>query len=154
MVSHSAVGLLLLLCRYMRYATAAYGLSMMEPAERLITFKPSLKSNPQWSIFDFVEHIVHKTSSFVLHSWDKVNKSKIERYINIKPYEMLYITPLYVGGSSKILYITPLHVDGSTKILRHFVAVDTQMKAVVLAIRGTFTVSAGVVTDLDGTTGQ
>jgi hypothetical protein len=164
MVSHSAVVILLFLCRYMRYATTAYGVSMMESAERLVTFKPI----PQhWSIFGFLEHMVQRTNAFVLHSWDKVNKAKIERYLNMKPYdvlhitplyiggsaEILYITPLYVGGSTEILYITPLYVGGSTKILRHFVAVDTKMKAVVLAIRGTFTVS-GAATDLNGTAGE
>jgi hypothetical protein len=133
----------------MRYATTAYGVSMMESAERLVTFKPIL----HWSIFGFIKHMVHRTSAFVLHSWDKVNKAKIERYVNIKPHDMLFITPLYVGGSTEILYITPLYVGGSTKILRHFVAVDTKMKAVVLAIRGTFTVS-GAATDLNGTTGE
>jgi len=118
---------------YMRYATAAYGMSMMESAERLITFDPLAN----WTIFRGPKRMVAKTMAWVFGSWDDVNKAKIQRYVNIKPYDLVYITPLYVGGS--------------TELLRHFVAVDSKKKAVVLAIRGTFTVS-GLVTDLDGTT--
>jgi hypothetical protein len=119
----------------MRYATAAYGMSMMESAERLITFDPLAN----WTIFRGPKRMVAKTMAWVFGSWDDVNKAKIQRYVNIKPYDLVYITPLYVGGS--------------TELLRHFVAVDSKKKAVVLAIRGTFTVS-GLVTDLDGTTGK
>lgn len=118
----------------MRYATAAYGLSMMESAERRITYNPLAN----WTIFDGVTDGVTNVTKWVFGCWDDVNKAKIQRYLNLKPYDVVYITPLYVGGS--------------TKLLRHFVAVDKKVNAVVLAIRGTYTVS-GVVTDLDATTG-
>jgi hypothetical protein len=119
----------------MKYATAAYGVSMIGSSETLI----SLKQFHHWSIFDFIERMLDNTGSFVLGSWDKTIKAKIVRYLNIRPYQILYITPLYVGGS--------------TKILRHFVAVDAKKKAVVLAIRGTYSIS-GLNTDLDATTGE
>jgi hypothetical protein len=116
--------------RFMRYATAAYGLSMMESAERRITYNPLAN----WTIFDGVTNV----TKWVFGCWDDVNKAKIQQYLNLKADDLVYITPLYVGGS--------------TKLLRHFVAVDKKVNAVVLAIRGTYTVS-GVVTDLDATTG-
>lgn len=57
----------------------------------------------------------------------------------------------FLGISIKdIKYMTP--AGGDPNLVGHFVAVDRRSKAVVLAIRGTYSVS-DVVTDLDAETG-
>ena len=58
----------------------------------------------------------------------------------------------FLGISIKdIQYMTP--AGGDPNLVGHFVAVDRRSKAVVLAIRGTYSVS-DVVTDLDAETGM
>jgi len=111
---------------YLKYATAAYGLSMMEsvqePKAAVDGSDKDVKKAVEWLADN------QKTRKAL-----ETEKKKIADALGIKVEHILYMTS--VGGSSDML--------------RHFVAVDHEHKAVVLAIRGTFTLS-DLITDING----
>lgn len=110
--------------KYMKYATAAYGISMIrsdEPSILLATWGAE-----KLNIRKYYEKLL-----------TEITKRQIVRYLRIEKDDIKFITP--PGGDSRLL--------------RHFVAVDRDAKAVVLSIRGTFSVS-GAVIDIKGFTKQ
>jgi hypothetical protein len=95
--------------RYMKYATAAYGDSMIRAA--------NLDVKGDWSFFGFGMQ-------------NKLTKTRVSEHIAVPEHDIVAMDVEYGGDSNH---------------LRHFVAVDHAHKKVVLAIRGTFTISELVV---------
>merc|ERR1719223_160132 len=102
--------------RYVRYATAAYGASMIDSADLLQTFGKKI-----------VVPIVEGASQ-------NLRIRKTCRYLNVKPEDILKMS----------------NAGGNMNVVGHFIAVDRPRGklrgAIVLAIRGTYTLS-GVKTD-------
>lgn len=102
--------------RYVKYASAAYGVSMIDSADLLQVYGKKVVVLP----------VIPAAS-------EKARKKKIARYVNVQPDDIV--------SSSK--------PGGSMDILGHFVTVDKKKNrvggedngAVVLAIRGTYTLS-------------
>jgi hypothetical protein len=94
--------------RYMKYATAAYGDSMIRAA--------NLDVKGDLSFFG----IQNK----------KLTKTRVSEHINVPERDIIAMDVEYGGDSNH---------------LRHFVAVDHAHQKIVLAIRGTFTISELVV---------
>lgn len=106
---------LLLISRYVRFATAAYGASMIDSADLLQVYGRDV----------IAVKSVHNAS-------ERSRKNKIAGYVGVNEDNILKITP----------------PGANIKLLGHFVAVDHRRNAVtgssgavVLAVRGTYTLS-------------
>jgi hypothetical protein len=111
---------------YSRFATAAYGVSMIESAEVAQVYNKKLLitiPNIKWASQTYRER---KISMYTLGK-DVTKKDE----------------------SKDIVYMTP--VGGDFDLLGHFIAVDHRHKTVVLAIRGTYSAS-GLFIDASGYT--
>ncbi len=101
----------------MRFASAAYGVSMIDSADLLQAFNKKVVTVP-----------------LVAGSSEKARKRKTCKYLNLKPEEIIKMT----------------NPGGKKNLVNHFIAIDRPRGklsgAVVLAIRGTYTLS-GVKTD-------
>uniref|UniRef100_A0A7S4K1T7 sn-1-specific diacylglycerol lipase n=1 Tax=Odontella aurita TaxID=265563 RepID=A0A7S4K1T7_9STRA len=106
--------------RFFRYMTAAYGVSNIAAAKALTTHdaeKPDL--------LDIIMKPFHDFLKFVSNSSRTARKRKIAEYVNVDEDDIVHITP----------------PGAETEDLGHFVAVDHKCKTVVLAIRGTYSLS-------------
>jgi len=111
--------------RYMRYATAAYGDAMMRAAE--------LDVRGTFRFFDPIDD----DDAMASDDLPALTKRRVCRHVGL--------------GSDDDLVLMDVDYDGDAQHLRHFVAVDHENQKVVLAIRGTFSLSELVV-DLAGFT--
>jgi hypothetical protein len=131
----------------MLYATATYGLAAMEAAddqkrsimeseeqepERKQLTKKTYASLPKKKETDSMSEAFLNKFYRVRTPLEKATKKNISKHIGLEDEDDIIA-----------MFVKP---GGSMLVLRHFLAVDKKKKAVVLAIRGTFSVT-GILID-------
>lgn len=112
----------MLMHSYMRYATAAYGV-FQTMASKVSDGQKTAAS---------VMNPATRAKLLLVGMSDQERKKRIAKYLKIAPTDILYFTD----------------PGGNAEVVGHFVAVDHKTSSVVLAVRGTYSVS-GVVKDLN-----
>uniref|UniRef100_A0A7S1CXI7 sn-1-specific diacylglycerol lipase n=1 Tax=Cyclophora tenuis TaxID=216820 RepID=A0A7S1CXI7_CYCTE len=113
--------------RYMKFATAAYGVFQSMAGN---------VSSGSKNVISVLNPVTRVKAVMDGASLDERRK-RTAKYVKISANDVLYLTP--AGGNSELI--------------GHFVAVDHLTKSVVLAIRGTYSVT-GAITDVNATTKQ
>mmetsp|Transcript_40760 Transcript_40760/g.85623 ORF Transcript_40760/g.85623 Transcript_40760/m.85623 type:complete len:609 (-) Transcript_40760:295-2121(-) len=103
---------------YVKYASAAYGVAMIDNSILLQAFNTEVVKSP-----------------LIAESSKGARQRKICRYLNIEEKDIIMLS----------------ESGGSIELVKHFIAIDRKKGAVVLSIRGTYTIS-GLKIDASGYT--
>lgn len=144
----------------MKFATAAYGLSTIKAAnyqKAAAGFRRSAKKRLS-IIAEAVTGKKHENGNNGHPNptlvYGNIDGETALKYFVDDPIEEENLKQIsqHIGVAKEdiVMYVTP---GGGMDVLRHFIAVDRTKKAVVLAIRGTFSVSE-ILVDCDGDTSK
>ncbi|KAL7578991.1 hypothetical protein ACA910_019037 [Epithemia clementina (nom. ined.)] len=137
--------------RYVRYATAAYGVAMIQGAEAATMFEPEEPSREGimglvGGVFGFVGSLIDKAQDIIFA--EERRKDKIRRYVGLQKPDPSR------GISDGLVELD--NIGANENIVGYFVAIENRKsdvaglnKSIVLAIRGTYSVS-GLLADAEG----
>jgi hypothetical protein len=118
---------------YMKFATAAYGIASIRAANAQLQQLPQQREPLRRGALNALPPDMYNVNTPA----EIATRRNISQHTGIPEDDIT-------------MFVRP---GGDMNILRHFVAVDREKKAVVLCIRGTFSVS-GTIIDIDGETGE
>jgi hypothetical protein len=132
---------------FMKYSTAAYGIASIKAA---LAQTANVADAPE--LTNGSKNCDTNGNGFISNVALKPGNSTRPDYITNTPHEFATLKSIsrHIGIPKEdiVMFAKP---GGSNDILRHFVAIDHHRQQVILAIRGTFSVS-GIVIDMDGDT--
>jgi hypothetical protein len=122
----------------MKYATAAYGLAAIEAANdqtSAITIMKTEEEEPEKEGKPSAQPAIPEKKLNKMYNegtkLERATRKNIAKHTGLREHDII------------AMFVKP---GGSMFVLRHFLAVDTKQKAIVLAIRGTFSVT-GILID-------
>lgn len=125
----TALGVLKESERFMKFSTAAYGTFQIYASGTL-----QLSQDQSLTPINDAMHTMQRLMGSIVQ---RLRRRRIAKYLTIRQNQILYLTP----------------PGGDIAVVRHFVAVDHNTKAVILAIRGTYSAS-DLIADIDGYTSE